>query len=469
MQDNSQKQKTLKNLALWVNSPICADKTLESIYFNNVNMDSRKLKNGDIFVALKGEAQDGHDFIKSAFNNGAVAAIVGKKWYEENRKNFNEFCLIPVEDTLASIQRAAREYRRILRIPVIAVGGSNGKTSTTLMLKTLLSKSFKIGSTIGNFNNHIGVPLSVLSLDGDEEFAVFELGANHCGEIAELTTIIEPDMGVITNIGFDHVGLFGGIEKTAEANFELARAVSIKRGIMLLNGDDERSVAQNEIDMVQSYYFGLEIGNQIRAENLSCNEFGCYSFDYNGFRYEIPMVGAHCVYSLLPALYFAQSFGISPYILQEVVKNELKPANMRGEIEIIASRKIIADCYNANPSSMAVALKMLDDIPTPAKRIAVLGTMGELGEYEEELHKEVGASLVNFKTDKLIAVGERAKTIADAAISAGFLKENVFVCANAEEAGKIAFDNSGENDLILFKGSRSVGLEKAIAAFSATR
>lgn len=468
----NQKRKTLWNLAKWTKSEIDDDAGI--LEFNDVWMDSRKLKKGDVFVALKGEkpfngiANDGHDYISAAFENGAVAAVVEKQWYDKNHNNFKNNNFIAVDNPLKAIQKAANEFRKILGIPVIAITGSNGKTSTTTILKTLLGKGFKIGGTKGNFNNDIGVPLSVLSLSGSEEMAIFEIGANHAGEIAALTTIIEPDMGIITNIGFAHIGLFGGIEKTAEAKFELARAVSIHQGILLLNGDDEWSVRQNEIDRIPAFYFGLNEGNQIRAENLKCDENGCYSFDFNGNRYELTMPGIHCVYSVLPAIYLSLSMGISRQELQTAVK-ELKPANMRGEMEIIAGRKVIADCYNANPSSMQTSLRMFNDIPAattvsggaPA-RIAVLGTMGELGDYETEQHIELGKSIVKYKVDKLVAVGDCAKLIADGAKSAGFAPENIFVAENAEEAGKITKNISKENDIILFKGSRTVGLEKAI-------
>ena len=460
-------RKSLGNLAKWAESKIDIDAGAGVLNYNDVWMDSRKLKDGDVFVALKGEANDGHDYVKSAFDNGAIAAIVEREWYDRNRSGFVGRNFIVVEDTLKAIQHAAREFRRVLGIPVIAITGSNGKTSTVNILKILLSKGFLIGGTKGNFNNEIGVPLSVLSMSGKEEVAVFETGANHCGEIAALTTIIEPDMGIITNIGFAHVGEFGGILKTAEAKFELARAVSIHQGVMLLNGDDERSIRQNEIDRVPAYYFGLGEGNQIRAENVVCNENGCYSFDYKENRYELSMAGVHCVYSALPAIYLALSMGISRQEIQKAIK-DLKPVSMRGEVEMISGRKVIADCYNANPCSMKTSLKMFNDIPSAstgsatASRIAVLGTMGELGEWETEQHLELGKSIINYKVDKLIAVGDCAKLIADGAKSAGFPAENVFVADTAIEAGKIAKEISKENDMLLFKGSRSVGLEKAI-------
>ena len=455
----NQKRKSLWNLAKWCKSEIDADAGV--LDFNDVWMDSRKLKDGDVFVALKGEANDGHDFVKSAFENGAIAAVVEKNWYEKNRGNFEGKNFIAVENTLKAIQHAAREFRRVLGIPVVAVTGSNGKSSTVNILKILLSKGFLVGGTKGNFNNEIGVPLSVLSMSGNEEMAVFETGANHCGEIAALTTIIEPDMGIITNIGYAHVGEFGGILKTAEAKFELARAVSIHRGVVLLNGDDERSVRQNEIDLVPATYFGLGEGNQIRAENVVCDENGCYSFDFNQNRYELSMAGIHCVYSALPAIYLALSMGIPHEVVQETIKG-LKPVSMRGEVEIIAGRKVIADCYNANPCSMQTALRMCNDIPSSAARIAVLGTMEELGEWEAEQHELLGKTLVNFKIDKLIAVGRCADLIANGAKSAGFSAANIQIAKNAEEAGKIVNEISKENDMILFKGSRSAGLEKAI-------
>ena len=453
------KRKTLCNLAEWMDCKIYGNAGVSE--FKDVWMDSRKLREGDVFIALKGENQDGHDYVNSAFENGAVGAVVEKEWFEKNGEHYKNFNLLAVENVLSSVQKAAKEYRGILGLPIIAITGSNGKTSTANMIKEILSKGFKIGGTKGNFNNHIGVPLSVLSLNGDEEIAVFEIGANHAGEIAELTRIIEPDMGIITNIGYAHVGLFGSIEKTAEAKFELARAISINKGVLLLNGDDEMSVKQNEIDRIPAFYFGLNKGNQIYAENAFCDENGCYSFEYDKNKYELTMPGIHAVYNVLPAVYLSLSMGVDIETVKKTVK-ELKPAALRGEIEIIDGKKIIADCYNANPSSMQTSLKMFSDIPCGAKKIAVLGTMGELGDYEEKLHAELGNSLKNYKIDKLIAVGKCAKIIADAALSAGFEKDGVFLADNAETAGEIVKKISEKGDTVLFKGSRSVGLEKAI-------
>ena len=427
----------------------------------NINMDSRKIVKGEVFIALKGELRDGHDYIDDAFRNGASSAIVEREWLEKtgNPCGYN---IEAVDDVLRHVQTLARDRRRQLRVPVVAVTGSNGKTSTSFALKEILGRKLKVGGTKGNFNNHIGVPLSILAMDGGEDIAVFEVGANHAGEIAELTTIIEPDIGIITNIGYAHVGLFGGIEKTAEAKFELARAVSFKKGTMLLNGDDKMTVYQNAIDRVSAVYFGVGDGNQIRAKNIACGEDGCYSFEFNDDRYELSMQGYHAIYTVLPAIYLALSMGIDKNTVKDAVM-ELKPANMRGEIEVLEKIKIIKDCYNANPSSMQTALKMFSDIPVSARRIAMLGTMGELGEYEEKLHKELGASLKDYKVDLLIAVGSRAETIADGALSTGFNKDKIFSAATAQEAGDVALKILREDDAILFKGSRNIELEKAIS------
>ncbi len=425
---------------------------------NVIWMDSRKIESGDLFVALKGEQIDGHDYVELALETGAVAALIE----ESERSRYSpeiQNRLISVKNPLEALQNGAREYRLLLNIPFIAVTGSSGKTTTSNFMREILSVGFTVGTTYGNFNNHIGLPLSIFRFNGMEDIAVIEMGANHFGEIAELCAIAEPDMGVITNIGFAHVGEFGGVEKTAEAKFQLAESIQKIEGLLFLNGDDRISVETNIKYEIPAFYFGTRDHNSERAVNVSCNDNGCYSFEYKDVSYELQIPGKHFMYSVLPALAIASRLNIKTDELQAKVK-ELRPANMRGTIREIAGVRYIEECYNANPSAMKVATELLRDIPAIGKKIVVAGDMRELGVYAENLHRECGTYFAELNIDIVIAVGEHADTVVDGARSGGISSEHLYVCRTIEQAAATIRSVVLPNDLVLLKGSRGIGLEK---------
>lgn len=424
----------------------------------NLWMDSRKIESGDLFVALSGEVVDGHDYVETALNAGAVAALVAKDQVGRYSVEVQEQ-LIVVEDPFTALQVGAREYRRMLNIPFVAVTGSNGKTSTAHFLKEILSTAFTVGTTHGNFNNHIGLPLSIFRFDGMEDIAVLEMGANHMGEIAELAAIAEPDMGIITNVGYAHVGEFGSIENTASAKFELAEAINKIGGLLFLNGDDKISVEKNIEMELPAFYFGEREHNSFCAENVTCSDEGCYSFDCNGSHFELTIPGKHFMYNLLPALAIAFRLNIVPELLEQKTK-ELKPANLRGTIREINGVRFIEDCYNANPSSMKVATELLRDIPVTGRRVAVAGDMLELGDYSKKLHTDCGKFFHECGIDSLIAVGEFAQDIISGAEESGLAKEKLYAVSSVEQAAEKLMGITGEGDLVLLKGSRGVGLEQ---------
>ncbi|MGM0442646.1 MAG: UDP-N-acetylmuramoyl-tripeptide--D-alanyl-D-alanine ligase [Fibrobacterota bacterium] len=426
-------------------------------------MDSRKLKRGDIFLALKGNVRDGHDYISAALENGACAVICSREFAEKASAEIQSF-LIAVNEPLQAVSRAAREYRRYLDIPVIAVTGSNGKTTTAKMLRSVLSAGFRVEGTVGNWNNHIGVPLSVLRLSSVADIAVFELGANHSGEIRELCSVVEPDMGVITNIGYAHVGYFGGIDATTRAKFELAQSVQEHGGVLYINGDDERSRAYCEKNGFDALSFGCREDVDIRAEDVSCSENGTYGFTYDGISFELPLAGLHFVYALLPALALAQRLGVSVEAVQKEIA-QLRPVSLRGEIRSIQGMRWILDCYNSNPSSMEAALKMLRDIPVHGgRRVVISGDMGELAEYTENLHRQTGYAIACHGVDICIGVGRWAQALAEGAREGGLQEQQIHIFSDVDAviAGLGELVHTG--DLILLKGSRSVGLERVAGA-----
>jgi UDP-N-acetylmuramoyl-tripeptide--D-alanyl-D-alanine ligase len=427
--------------------------------------DSRKVTptGGDVFIALRGGADDGHRYVESAFNNGAIAAIVDKKGIAEVPEKYRKKCII-AGDALKSIQKAAARYRKEMGLLVVGITGSNGKTTTRGFISAVLRSAVKVGETYTNWNNHIGVPQSVLRFDGDEWAGVLEMGANHAGEIRELTRICRPDIAVITNIGYAHVGLFGTLDKTAEAKFEIAEGLS-RDGFMLLNGDDGRLTRGAAKRGLKSLFFGMSPKCGVRARNIAVDESGV-KFTVDGREYEMSMPGRHFIYCALPAIHIAKRCGIDDEAVKAALAS-LRPLPLRGRLEAKKGVRFIVDCYNANPSSMSSAARYLADVtPDAAGRVAVVGDMGELGRYSDKLHVKLGEELVK-KADvqKIVAVGKFAELVKEGAVKAGLPAKKIFTADSADAAIGVCGTVLKKGETVLLKGSRSVGLEKVFERY----
>lgn len=425
--------------------------------------DSRKVGPGSIFVALSSEQNDGHAYVEAAFKAGAVAAIVNKKKDIEcsaaNRKK-----LIRVSDPLKAVQKAAARYRKEMGILFVGITGSNGKTTTRTFISSVLSQEFAIGQTYGNFNNHIGVPLSILRFKGDEWAGIIEMGANHEHEIHGLSRIVRPDIAIITNIGYGHVGLFGSLANTTKAKFEIADGLSAD-GFMLLNGDDTRLVKGVKERGLRTIFYGMSSNCQVKPDSVGVdNENGVY-FKLDGTTFRLSMPGRHFIYSALPAICIGRRCGIPDKIIAEALASQ-KPVSMRGTVEIKNGVSFIVDCYNANPSSMKSAIAYLVDMAQSSKRVAIVGDMLELGSYSKRLHQELGKDLVNAGVKKIIAVGAFAAEVTNAAVKEGLSGKCVFVAENSEMAVNIAKAQIDEGDMVLLKGSRGIHLETVFEKFN---
>ncbi len=454
---------TLGDLIHWGNAQSSASDTSRAARVGEVWMDSRKIRPGDVFVALKGDVVDGHDYVEKALSDGATAAIVSSA--EATRYNQSLLArLLIVPDPLTAVQRMAREYRRSLSIPIIGVTGSNGKTTTRRFIAEVLKTEKIVGETIGNWNNHIGVPLTLLRLAGNEDIGVLELAANHIGEIRTLSEIVEPTIAVITNIGYAHVGLFGGLKRTTEAKFEIISGMKSTEDALLINGDDARLRKITHDAGVEPITFGFGRGCRIRAESVVVSENGESTFTVGGTTFHLSIPGRHFIYAVLPSIYLAQRFGVGTEVIRQAVES-LRPFEMRGGIEQYKGISFIVDCYNANPSSMKSAIALLKDIAGTRRMVAIVGEMRELGRYATRLHKTLGRDLVRAGVHQIVAVGEHGADVLRGARENGAASINAIALKTAAEAERWSVNNLAKGDVVLLKGSRAVALEKVMESY----
>jgi UDP-N-acetylmuramoyl-tripeptide--D-alanyl-D-alanine ligase len=430
------------------------------VVIEKVSTDSRTLKPGELFVALRGENFDGHNFIESAAKAGATGAIVESTW---NRKISHNFALIQTKDTLQAYQQLAANYRKSLTLKVVAITGSNGKTSTKDFTAAVLARRFRVTKTEGNFNNHVGLPRTILEATSRDEIGVWEIGMNHPGEIAALAKLAAPDVAIITNIGVAHIEFIGSREKIAEEKGALAEAVGTE-GTVILNSDDSfsRSIALRASGKV--VLAGTSAGT-IRASEINQTESGTdFTITEGAHRCRalVYVPGLHMVQNALLAVAAGRLFGVS---LEDCAAGLAAAplAKARLQIKQIGGVEFIDDSYNANPDSMKAALRTLAELPTDGKRIAVLGEMRELGDELERGHREVGETAATLKIDQLIAIGDVAAAIADAAKHAGL--EKTAVVPSTSEAAELLSEIAAPGDLVLVKGSRLARTERVIEAF----
>ena len=425
-------------------------------WIEQITTDSRQTMKQGLFIPLKGERFDGHNFIETVYDKGAIATLTMEETIKDTR-----LATIYVEDTQKALLDLARFYRGTFNIPVIGITGSVGKTSTKEMIAATLSGKWHVHKTEGNFNNEIGLPLTLFKLNKAHEVAVIEMGMNHFGEIHNLTTTAMPDVAVITNIGTSHIENLGSREGILKAKLEILDGLS-PNGLLIVNGDNDL-LGQLKDMPVKSVTYGLQPTNDYWAENIRSE--GMYTLadvtTPNGhYAIRINALGEHMVYNTLAAIAIAEHYGLTePEIMKGLESYE--PAKMRMHIsEVKNTLTIMDDTYNASPDSMKAALKVLMDYQSNGRKIAVLGDMFEMGEFAPELHKEVGTFANEIKVDLLIAVGELAKDIAQGYQLAGGKKVRYFTTKEAfvTEMGQIL----EKGDCVLFKASRGMHFETLV-------
>lgn len=412
---------------------------------HSITTDSRNVPEGSIFVALKGDSFDGNKFAKSALNKGAQLAIV------DDPDITAESQVISVPNTLAFLQDFARYRRERLSIPVVGLTGSNGKTTTKELLNAVLSVKYKTFATHGNLNNHIGVPLSILSINKGTEVAIIEMGANHIGEIANLCTISQPTHGLITNIGKAHLEGFGSFEGVKKAKSELYHYLSEKKGELFINSNNEtlKSIA-NQLSFGEIHRYGNDIYNVTTTSNS--DSFLKFSFEFQGNEFQVNthLVGPYNIENILAAICIGQKFGVP--IEDSINAIELySPDNNRSQIVQTKQNTVILDAYNANPSSMEQAIKTFASLQTENPKVAILGDMLELGDYSYAEHERI-ANLAVETANNVIFVGKNFEPFAG--------KGKWF--KTQADLGKYLSSSPLQGKTILLKGSRGIKLDEVM-------
>jgi UDP-N-acetylmuramoyl-tripeptide--D-alanyl-D-alanine ligase len=425
--------------------------------------DTRRIEPGSLFIALKGDNFDGHDFLPKAAEGGAIAAIVE---YAPTEPQPN-VPMIEVKNSRRAMGKLATFVRKQMRSKVIAVAGSNGKTSTKHLIDAALCGKLRGSISPKSYNNDIGVPLAIFPADPMQDFLVLEIGTNHPGEIKLLSEMAQPDIAVITNCGAEHLEFLGDLMGVRRENAEIISGLSPK-GSLIVNGDDQDLLHATEGFPGQKITFGFNETNDLFATNVECDNAGV-RFNLNKSRRTVfvPMLGRHNACNALAALAVARRMGVSEDLAIETLA-EARGPEMRLQRHQIGSITLINDAYNANPNSMRAALETIAGLNTNGRRIAVLGDMLELGHSSDRYHREIGQVVAQCKFDLLACVGNQAQLIAEAAEQAGMAIGAICRFRDAAEAAQAIPKWLKDDDLVLLKGSRSMHLEYVDAALKKT-
>lgn len=435
----------------------------ESDEIQNIAIDSRKAKSTDAFIAIIGESLDGHKFMQSAYENGC-------KTFIKNRSNSIKFessdiNLIEVEDTTKALGDIANFYKCKFKIPYIGVTGSVGKTTTKDMIYAAISTKFNTLKNEGNFNNHIGVPLTLFNLNSSHDCAIIEMGMSHFNEIEYLANMVNPKIGVISNIGLSHIENLGSQEGILKAKLEITSNFD-ESNTLIVNGDDEylKKICKDELNY-DLKTFGFDHNNDIYCTEYSIGEeelrFTCM-INNNKEEIYIPTVGKHNIYNAMAAILVGLSLEMDLKDIKEGLKN-FKASKMRLDIIKKDELTIINDAYNASPDSMKAALDILGRYEK--RRVAILGDMFEMGEHSEYGHRLVGG-YAKENADVLITIGESSKFISDEAIKLALNSSNVHHFDNKEIAIEKLSDIINKDDVVLVKASRGMQLENIVQYLS---
>jgi UDP-N-acetylmuramoyl-tripeptide--D-alanyl-D-alanine ligase len=458
---------TLGQIADFIHAEGEFDSSKEAVAYS---IDSRTIGAGELFFAVRGERVDGHDYVEAAIANGAVAAVVSQRWLAP--AGFDECDLLRVPDecedcVLLAMQQLAHAVRKVWGKRVIGVTGSAGKTTTKECVAAVLGAKFSVLKTEGNFNNHFGVPLTLLRLEPAHEVAVVEMGMNHAGEIAALAKIAEPDWGVVSNVGMAHAEFFAdGIAGIARAKYELVQSLP-GGGLAFLNADDPRVRGFGAGLGERAVLYGMSADADVRAAEIA--ELGLNGSEFQlGAEGETPspvvlrLPGRHNVLNALAAIAVGLRSGVAVMDCVAAIES-LRPTETRGKMIAWRGAEIVNDTYNSNPSALVAMIEALRQTEA-RRRILIAGEMLELGPEGARLHAECGSFAAQAAIDVVIGVRGLAASLVEAAAAAGVAAE---FFATPEAAGAWMREHLRAGDVVLLKGSRGVRLERALAALEA--
>lgn len=421
----------------------------------NISIDTRKITHNCLYIAIKGENFDGHDFIEDALKSGAKAVVSSKEIKGENR-------VIVVKDTRQALLDLAKYYRSLFNIFSVGVTGSVGKTSTKEMIYTILNGKGKTLKTKGNYNNEIGMPMTMFKLENDIKNAVFEMGMSDFGEISALTKVCKPSVGVITNIGMSHIENLKTRENILKAKLEITDGMA-HDAPLILNADDDMLINADTITDQPIIYYGIDdktvniTGTDIEHDGVRTT----FNINYYGktIRAQIPTIGIHNVKNALAGFCVGLVADIPPEQIVGAMK-WYKNAGMRQNMSIINDITVFEDCYNASPDSMSAAIDVITSVKCTGKRVCVFGDMLELGNESEEAHLYVGKEVGRSRTDVLLCYGDEARNIKRGAIMVGM--KNVIHFTEKEGLANYIVSNINSGDAVIFKASRGIKLEEVI-------
>ena len=426
--------------------------------FNEISTDSRAVGEGMLFVALVGEKFDGHNFADCAVSHGAVAVVVSKDIDIHGPK-------ILVKDTLKALGDIATYYRMKFPIPFIGITGSVGKTTTKDMIACVLSAKYNVHKTMGNFNNQIGLPLTLLKLEAENQIAVTEMGMSGFGEIDSLASMVMPHTCVFTNIGMSHIEKLGSRENIRKAKLEMLNHAARGANVVFCGDDELLLAAKNNFVGFNVFSYGITNTEcDVVAKDIVYGERGtdftiCHG--ENSFKVHIPVLGEHNVENALAAYVVGICHGVSQEEYISAI-SEFTPGNMRQNVLDVNGITVINDCYNASPSSVQAGLRILNQLGNERRKIAVLGDMLEMGEWAEEAHALVGQYVVENDVEILVTVGKNSIKIAEGAKNAGMKQENVYCFDSNDAVSEFLDAEVKKGDVILVKGSRGMKLETVV-------
>ena len=429
----------------------------------HITTDTRKISDGDLFIALRGENFDGADFAADALNKGAAAVLIAEPISDPVQKALKKAkgAVLTVADTLTAYQAIAHAWRIKFDIPVVAITGSNGKTTTKDLTAAVLSGRGAVCRTAANYNNEVGLPLTLLGITAEDSAAVVEIGMRGMGQIAALAPVAAPNVGIVTNVCEVHMELLGSIENIAKAKAELVEAIPAG-GTVILNADDARVAAMRAraAEGVRVLTYGISADADVRAEALRCAADGSQfmvTWANERHDYSIPLAGRHNVSNALAALAAGFVIGLTPQEMQTGLSH-LATSKMRYEVHEVGAWRFINDAYNASPSSMRAAIETTAALYA-GRKIAVLGDMLELGAAAEEAHRDIGKRVAELGFAALVTYGPQARWMHEEAEKAGCTAHHAETHA---EAADVLKNLLADGDTVLFKGSRGMKMEEII-------